>query len=108
MFAGSGPVIHGPPPPPPPPLPPGLSALVFALTLIAMLWWLLHRFGSRGRKAARIGLFGAAIGCALMELASVMQPDRPTMMEIQRVREEAKSDAHGDRDPKPRPRRGPS
>lgn len=87
LFDGGGPVIHGPPPPPPPALPAGLSLLVVALTGLAILWWLVRRFGRGAKHAARIGLFGVALGNALMDLAAVMQPDRPRVVEIVRLHE---------------------
>jgi hypothetical protein len=69
----------------------GLSSLVVALTVLAMTWWLVRwaarRLGARAKHAARIGLFGAAIGNALMDLAALMQPDRPRAVEIERLRE---------------------
>jgi hypothetical protein len=91
LFDDRGPSIQGPPPPPPPGLPAGLSSLVVALTALAILWWLVRwaarRFGAGAKHAARIGLFGAAIGNALMDLAALMQPDRPRVVEIERLRE---------------------
>lgn len=91
LFDDRGPSIQGPPPTPPPALPTGLSSLVVALTALALLWWLVRwaarRFGAGAKHAARIGLFGAAIGNALMDLAALMQPDRPRVVEIERLRE---------------------
>lgn len=93
LFDGQGPTIEGPPPPPPPPLPPGLATVVVVLTAFAMLCgmlrWASRRFGVGARHAARIGLLSGAIGNALMDLAAVMQPDRPRMEEIQQLRQTA-------------------
>jgi len=110
LFDDRGPSIQGPPPPPPPALPMGLSSLVVALTALAITWWLVRwaarRFGMGAKHAARIGLFGAAIGNALMDLAALMQPDRPRVVEIERVREAPPSrppTASGDPDRPQRP-----
>lgn len=104
LFDDRGPSIQGPPPPPPPGLPMGLSSLVVALTALAIVWWLVRwaarRFGAGAKQAARIGLFGAAIGNALMDLAAVIQPDRPRVVEIQRLREARPEGRRGDGRPR--------
>lgn len=114
LFDDRGPSIQGPPPPPPPALPMGLSSLVVALTALAITWWLVRwaarRFGMGAKHAARIGLFGAAIGNALMDLAALMQPDRPRVVEIERVRETRAEGQRGDgrpRTPEPPRASGP-
>jgi hypothetical protein len=80
------PVVHGPPPPPPPPA--GLGVLPFVLIALSFAWWLARRWSRPGTKrAARVAAFGLAIGNALVDIAAMMQPDRPTSAEIQRAHE---------------------
>lgn len=92
-------VVRGPPPPPPPPaLPLGFAAHVLLLGVLAMLWWIARRRVVVGtRRAARIAAFGLAIGNALVDLSAVLQPDRPTSAQIERVREQRPVSAVGDR-----------
>jgi hypothetical protein len=97
------PVITGPPPPPPAGAPLGLGLPIVVLTGLAIVWWIARRFTKAGTlRAARIGAFGAAIGNALMDLAAIMQPDRPSVVEIQRASDEGRrrTDA-GDGDESP-------
>ncbi len=93
------PLITGPPPPPVD-APLGLGAPIVILTLLALVWTIARRFTKAGTlRAARVGVFGAAIGNALMDLAAIMQPDRPRVVEIQQVLEEGRrrtDEANGD------------
>lgn len=89
-FAIPDAVITGPPPPPPAAAPMGLGVPVVALTLLAFVWWFARRFTKAGtQRALRIGAFGAAIGNALMDLAAIMQPDRASVVELERLRSDA-------------------
>jgi hypothetical protein len=91
-------VITGPPPPPPVPAPMGLGVPIVVLTLVALAWSIGRRFTKAGtQRALRIGAFGAAIGNALMDIAAILQPDRPSVVEIERVRGDARApDDEGD------------
>ena len=85
------PVITGPPPPPPAGAPLGLGLPIVVLTGLAIVWWFARRLTKAGTlRAARIGAFGAAIGNALMDLAAIMQPDRPSVVEIEQARDEGR------------------
>lgn len=95
------PAVEGPPSPLPPTVPIGLSIPVVLLVLLSLGWWISRRrVRAESGRLARIGVFGVAIGNALLEIASLLQPDRPRVELIQRLREERPSDAVGDaRDP---------
>ncbi len=85
LFDAVGPVVRGSPPPPPPSLPPGIAGLVVALTIVGIVWSIAKRLaGRRAARFLRVSAFGAVIGNALMDLASVLQPDRPAVVEVQR------------------------
>lgn len=105
LAAVPDPVVTGPPPPPPPGAPLGIAIPIVALTLLAITWWIAKRLTRPGSlRMARIGVFGAAIGNALMDLGAILQPDRPSAVEIQRARQATQRPATpGDRGPRPRP-----
>ncbi|MBX7083911.1 MAG: hypothetical protein K1X88_32170 [Nannocystaceae bacterium] len=101
LFESGGPTVQGPPPPPSDSLPPGLAGLVVALTILAIAVRLLARVaGPRLGRFARISAFGAVVGNALMELAAVLQPDRPAVVEIERARNHGRDDADAGDDPR--------
>ena len=90
------PVVLGPPPPPPPPA--GLGVLPLVLIALSFAWWLARQWSKPGTKrAARVAAFGVAIGNALVDIAAMLQPERPTAAEIQRVREEPTQREHDKR-----------
>jgi hypothetical protein len=63
--------------------------LPFVLIALSFAWWLARRWSKPGTKrAARVAAFGIALGNALVDIAAMLQPERPTAAEIQRVREE--------------------
>jgi hypothetical protein len=91
------PAVEGPPSPLPPAVPIELSILVILLVLVSLVWWLSRRrVRAESGRLARIGVFGVAIGNALLEMAAFFQPDRPRVELIERLREERPSDAVGD------------
>jgi hypothetical protein len=104
------PMVRGPPPPPPPA--PGLGWLPFLLLALSLAWWLARKWSQPGTKrAARVAAFGVAIGNALIDIAAMLQPERPTAAEIQRVREEPRQKERergngdgGSAPPRPSPR----
>ena len=56
----------------------------------------------KGGKGLRTLSFGAAVGNALLDLAAVMQPDRPVAEEIERHQRMPQADAQGEgADPPP-------
>jgi succinate dehydrogenase/fumarate reductase flavoprotein subunit len=84
------PVVRGPPPPPPPPA--GLGWLPFLFLALSFAWWIARKWTRPGTKrAARVVVFGAAIGNALRDVAAMLQPERATAAEIQRIRETPKA-----------------
>lgn len=91
------PMIKGPPPPLPPVIPLGLGLPIAGLGVLALLWWVVRRWSHPGTKRwARNAAFGVAIGNALLEIASVLQPDRPQVEIIVQLGEEREASAVGD------------
>src|SRR5688500_5358633 len=80
------PALRGPPPPPPPPA--GLGVLPVVLIGLSFARCIARQWSQPGTKrAARVAVFGAAIGNALLDIAAMLQPDRPTAAVFQRIRE---------------------
>lgn len=81
--------------------PAGLSgAIVVGLALLALIAWVTARRGGRGPGGRR--RLSSAVGSALSEFAAPLQPDRPTIMEIERARAPIEPEDVGDgRDPTP-------
>ncbi len=98
-----------PPPNPPDALGPLFGGLAIAVLVVSIVWIGVRRIRGRGTESARKSAGGAAIGNALFELGSILQPDRPNVETIVRIEEEGIEDEAGDgRDPerlraRPRP-----
>ncbi len=106
LFDAVEPVVKGPPPTPPDSAPLGIAAIVVALTFGLLAYRLLRsRLRGRAGRLARIGAFGVAIGNALVDLASMLQPDRPAVVEIERNRNPARDDDDDGDPPDPGPTR---
>jgi hypothetical protein len=87
-----------------PPAPGAVAPLIFGiaivLTLVPLVMIGLRRIRGRGSEVSRRSSAGAAVGNALFELGSMLQPDRPNVETIVRLEEEDIEDDVGDgRDP---------
>lgn len=101
------PAVENRPPPAPDAVGPLMAGLAIAIIVVSLVWFGIRRMQGRGTEAARRSTGGAAVGNALFELGSILQPDRPNVETIVRLEEEAVEDDVGDgRDPA-RPRASP-
>src|SRR5262245_51780431 len=99
MLALFEPIVRAPPPP----SGPGFGTLGATIVLLTIAAFVARRFAKRGTKrAARLAAFSVAVGNALLDLAAMLQPDRPRAAEILKVKEQRAATADGDRDP-PKP-----
>lgn len=91
------PAIEGPPPPLPPAVPLGVGLPIISLCVLALVWWVIRRWSRPGTRSwARNAAFGVAIGNALLDIESMLQPDRPRVEDIQRIEDERPSSSPGD------------
>ena len=86
------------PPPAPDAVGPLIGGLAILITVLSLVWIgfrKLRRYGPKDGVRSSSG--GAAIGNALFEMGSVLQPDRPNVEVIVKLEEEVLEDEVGDR-----------
>lgn len=96
------PEISGPPPPPQPSLAPAafLAIAIFVFALVIIVRARLRRRGHDIPGGFRSLPGGTGVANALMDLNSMLQPDRPVAEVIMQLEDEDEQDARGDhRDP---------